>query len=75
MERYQTAFYSPLVADLNNFGTWTEAGARTSDERATDVWRSILRDFVPPEGAAERADRLIPLIEAKTAAGGAQPMD
>lgn len=75
MERYQTAFYAPLVADLNNFGTWSEAGARPSDMRATDIWKTVLHDFVQPEGAAERVDRLIPLIEARTAAGGSPPMD
>ena len=31
MDRYQTAFYSPLVADLSNHGAWTEAGAQSSD--------------------------------------------
>ena len=75
MDRYQQAFYAPIVADLNNFGTWTEAGARTSDMRATDVWKAVLQDFRPPEGAAERVDRILPLIEAGTAAGGAPAMD
>lgn len=75
MERYRQAFYAPIVADLSNYGTWTEAGSRTSDMRATDVWKGILQDFRPPEGAAERLERILPLIESGTAAGGAPVMD
>ena len=75
MDLYQTAFYSPIVADLSNFGTWTEAGARTSSERATDVWKQVLRDARNPEGAEERVARMQPLISRFTAAGGAAPMD
>ncbi|MEO5615845.1 MAG: trimethylamine methyltransferase family protein, partial [Cypionkella sp.] len=37
MERYQTAFYRPLVADLSNHDAWTEAGALTADQRATAI--------------------------------------
>jgi len=75
MERYATAFYSPIVADLNNFGSWTESGSRSSAQRATDVWKQTLRDFMPPEGGAERAARIGSLIEKGTAAGGAAPME
>ena len=75
MDRYQTAFYSPIVADLNNFGTWTEAGAKTSTERATDVWKRVLRDAQKPEDAGARVARLQAPIAAMTAAGGAAPMD
>ncbi|MCA2012075.1 trimethylamine methyltransferase family protein [Cereibacter sphaeroides] len=75
MERYQTAFYDPLVADLNNFGSWTESGALTSAERATGLWQQIVRDARQPEGAEERVARLQPLIEAGRARGGAPIMD
>lgn len=75
MERYQTAFYDPIVADLSNFGTWTEGGGKGSDMRATEVWKSVLRDYQPPEGVGDRIERLIPVIEAGTAGGGAPAMD
>ena len=75
MEQYQTAFYAPIVADLNNFGTWTEAGAERSDMRATEVCKTVLHDHQPPEGVGDRVERLILLIEACTKAGGAQSMD
>lgn len=75
MDRYSTAFYDPIVADLSNFGTWTEAGGLTSSERATGVWQNILENFKAPSGGSEAVDRLIPYIEGATAAGGAAPLD
>ena len=34
MARYRTAFYEPLVADLSNFGNWSESGGKKATERA-----------------------------------------
>ena len=73
MERYKTAFYEPLVADLSNFGTWSAAGGKTSSERATEIWRSVLRDFQPPEQGAQVGERIASTIEAWKARGGAVP--
>lgn len=73
MERYRTAFYEPLVADWSNFGTWTEAGAKTASERATSVWKSLLRDFEPPPSAAASATVLDEFIRRRTEEGGAAP--
>lgn len=73
MARYQTAFYEPLVADLSNFGSWTDSGGLTSTERATKVWRQVLEEFEPPPGAAERAARIEDFIARRIAEGGAPP--
>ncbi len=35
MTRYQTEFYQHLVADLSNFGTWTDNGSIDTNHRAT----------------------------------------
>jgi len=75
MTRYDRAFYSPFLADLSNFGTWTEAGAQDSATRATRVWQDVLARFIPPPGGAEAADRLAPYIAARSRAGGAAPGD
>jgi trimethylamine--corrinoid protein Co-methyltransferase len=75
MARYDAAFYPPLVADLSNHGQWTEAGALRSDQRATAIWQRTLADFRPPAHGAEAAARLAPFIAARTAAGGAPPLD
>ncbi|MCV2867514.1 trimethylamine methyltransferase family protein [Defluviimonas sp. WL0002] len=75
MERYDRAFYTPLVADLSNYGTWTEHGAKTATERATAIWQRALTEFEPHAGSAAAADRLAPFIERRTAQGGAAPSE
>lgn len=75
MARYRTAFYPPLVADLTNFGSWTEAGAKDSAERATAIWQEVLASFTPPAGAEEAAGRLEAYIARRTEEGGAAPLE
>lgn len=75
MDRYSTAFYEPIVADLSNFGTWTEAGGLTSTERATELWQEKLNTFQAPPTGADAVERLMPYIEKATANGGAPPLD
>lgn len=75
MERYQTAFYPPLVADLSNIGQWEEAGAPTTAENATKVWKEVLAEFSPPAACEGVEDKLAGYIEAGIAAGGAPPIE
>jgi len=74
MARYRTAFYEPLVADLSNFGSWTEAGSRTATERANTVWKRTLAEFEPPASTAGRAEVLDAFIAKRTGQGGAEPV-
>ena len=71
MERYEQAFYNPLVADLSNHGNWEKSGSLRSDERATAIWQKVLAD-TPPAHAAER---LAGFIARRTAEGGAPTLD
>jgi len=75
MERYQTAFYEPLVSDWSNFGQWTEAGAKTTTERAHALWKRKLAEFVPPPVDPSVAEALDDFVARRTAEGGASPMD
>ncbi len=75
MDRYETAFYEPLVADLRNVGAWEEAGAKTSADRATAVWKQILDEFQAPTNSADRIERIIPYIEAGEKRGGVFPVE
>jgi trimethylamine--corrinoid protein Co-methyltransferase len=62
LERYETAFYRPLVSDWRNFETWQEDGARTATERANGIWKRLLADFEPPPmdpGTAEALDDFV----------------
>ena len=75
MDRYDSAFYVPVLAELANFGTWTEAGAQNAEDRATKVWQDILANFQPPPGSTERAGRIQDYIACQTERGGAPIMD
>jgi trimethylamine--corrinoid protein Co-methyltransferase len=62
LERYETAFYRPILSDWRNFETWHEDGARTATERASQIWRQLLAEFEPPSldaGAAEALDAFV----------------
>jgi len=74
MERYQTAFYEPLVSDWSNFGRWTETGAKTATERANRIWKQKLADFQAPELDIARRDEMDDFIARRTREGGA-PVD
>ncbi len=75
MARYSTAFYEPLVADLQNFGNWTAAGAQNSTERASAIWQRVLAEFVAPPSCAGVVEKLGDYIARGTAAGGAPVLD
>lgn len=75
MERYQTAFYAPLVADLSNHGLWTENGALRADQRATSIWQKTLANFTPPADCDGVAERIAPYIAARIEKGGMPPED
>lgn len=75
MERYQTAFYRPLVADLSNNGSWIESGSLTAAQRATAIWKQKLADFAVPEACIGVTDRLEAFVRKASEAGGAKPED
>jgi len=74
MERYQTEFYQPFLHDWSNFGTWTEQGGQDTDQRATDVWKSILQDNVDLGLSPHRIEELDRYIAKRSEAGGAPPV-
>jgi trimethylamine--corrinoid protein Co-methyltransferase len=73
MERYEKAFYQPLVTDLSNHGTWIDTGARTADQRATAVWQRALAEFTSPPACEGVRERLAPFVAGRRQAGGAAP--
>jgi trimethylamine--corrinoid protein Co-methyltransferase len=70
MERYQTAFYEPLVSDWSNFGQWTDNGALTATQRANGIWKKILVEFEAPPMDSAMADELEGFVARRTAEGG-----
>ena len=73
MARYQSEFYTPVVHDYANFGTWSERGAKGASDRATSVWKSILADSQDMQFGVGRYDSLAAYISEKSKKGGAAP--
>jgi trimethylamine--corrinoid protein Co-methyltransferase len=48
MQRYERAFYSPLVSNWDNYDTWTERGQITARERANAIWKRMVADYEQP---------------------------
>lgn len=74
MQRYETAFYKPMLSDWNNYENWEAAGAVTAEERATKLWQQALNEYRPPSLEPDRVDALRAYVaERKLAIGTGEP--
>ncbi len=48
MERYEHAFYQPLVSNWQNYENWELAGAQDATQRATAIWQRALEEYEQP---------------------------
>jgi trimethylamine--corrinoid protein Co-methyltransferase len=74
MDRYETAFHSPMLSNWDNYPTWLERGAVEASARANAVWKQLLAEHQEPgldEGVAEA---LAAYVARRKAEGGA-PMN
>lgn len=49
LERYQDAFYQPLLSDWRNFGAWEDDGSLDATQRANRIWKQLLEAYEQPE--------------------------
>jgi len=65
LERYETAFYNPILSDWQNNESWAESGSKDTTRRATDIWQSIIKDFEPPKLEQGRQDAINEYVDAR----------
>ena len=70
LERYETAFYTPLISDWSNYETWLEAGGQTAGQRANRIWKQALAEFEPPPLPDERRAELEEFVARRKEEGG-----
>lgn len=58
LERYESAFYAPILSDWRNYETWNAAGAETAAQRAHRIYKDILAAYEPPPLDAAIRDEL-----------------
>ncbi|HSJ33439.1 MAG TPA: trimethylamine methyltransferase family protein [Acidimicrobiia bacterium] len=70
LERYENAFYSPIISNWQNYETWKLAGGITAEQRAAEVVRQVLSDFEPPPLDDAIGAELTDFVERRRSEGG-----
>lgn len=70
-DRYQTAFYEPLISDWRNFEAWEVAGSVWTPARANKMFKEIIAGFEAPPMPSDRQDALADFVARRKAEGGA----
>ena len=58
LQRYETAFYRPMLSDWQNYESWEIAGAKTATDRATALWQQALGEYEEPTLEPDRSEAL-----------------
>ncbi|MBI1220027.1 MAG: methyltransferase [Rhodobacteraceae bacterium] len=74
MERYETAFYTPMLSNWDNHPQWLERGGVQARERANAVWKQMLAEYEEPVLDPARREELDAFVARRKAEGGA-PMN
>jgi trimethylamine--corrinoid protein Co-methyltransferase len=72
LQRFETAFYQPMLSDWRNFEAWQEDGARSATERANRIWKQLLAEYQAPPldpGVGEALDAFVERRKREIAAG------
>ncbi len=48
LERYEHAFYRPLVSNWQNYENWQLGGVKDATQRATEIWKQALKEYEQP---------------------------
>jgi trimethylamine--corrinoid protein Co-methyltransferase len=74
MERYEHAFYRPLVSNWQNYENWQLGGGKDATQRATELWKLALGEYQQPAldpAILEALDAYI--AERRAAIGSGEP--
>ncbi len=73
LERYESAFYTPILSNRQNFEAWQEAGSTDIASRANTIWKQLLNEYEQPpldpaieEELVAYADKRRPVLLADT---------
>lgn len=48
IQHYESAFYSPLLSNWENYENWLERGCINSEQRANQIWKQLLENYEQP---------------------------
>ena len=70
MERFETAFYAPMLSDWRNYETWSEDGSKTAYERANTLYKQLLTEYEEPAIDPATKDAINDFVDRRIAEGG-----
>jgi trimethylamine--corrinoid protein Co-methyltransferase len=70
-DRYETAFYSPMISDWSNYEAWDLAGGIWTAERAHTMYRGIIDEFEAPPIEDAIKEELAAFVARRKEEGGA----
>ena len=71
LERYETAFYRPILSDWRNYETWLDDGGVWAHQRAQKHYKQVINEYVVPPMDSGRYDQLADFVARRKAEGGA----
>lgn len=71
IERFETAFYSPLLSDWSNFENWQDRGSVDATTRANRIYKETVAAHEMPPLDAARLEAIDDFIARREAEGGA----
>ena len=71
IDRFETAFYSPLLSDWRNFENWRDTGALDATQRANQIYKRTLAEYQPPTMDPATLEELHDFANRRIAEGGA----
>jgi trimethylamine--corrinoid protein Co-methyltransferase len=71
MERYATAFYSPMLSDWRNYEAWQEAGSPTAYQKANRLYKQLLVEYEEPPVDDAVREELEAFVARRKEEGGA----
>jgi trimethylamine--corrinoid protein Co-methyltransferase len=63
LQRYESAFYAPIISSRENFESWQEAGSVDAATRANATWKQLLREYEQPELDPAIDEALVDYVE------------
>lgn len=71
LERYSTAFYTPILSNWDNYETWLERGRVDARARAAEIWHALRDAYEPPSIDDAVVTELTEFVDRRRREGGA----
>ncbi len=63
LARYESAFYSPIISNRQNYESWQEDGSVDAAARANTIWKQLLQEYTQPELDPAIDDALVDYVQ------------